>query len=118
MISLDSPSYVRYLSNSRCGILFISGSQSHHITTVLQSIAVTPFLNSVGAFPVLRTTKPPFIVVGTAHEPFLARVELRFSDSLGSAGTIAEQIVVLEHWVEVCFLLRLFESSNLVSWIS
>ncbi|KAJ7133392.1 hypothetical protein C8R44DRAFT_772329 [Mycena epipterygia] len=74
MISVDAPSY------------------AHHITTVLQSLAV------VSPAGTLMTTAPPFIVIGTAAAPFLARLELAFnSTSVGGAS----QKVVLEHWVEL-----------------
>ncbi|KAF8213181.1 hypothetical protein K438DRAFT_1803521 [Mycena galopus ATCC 62051] len=74
MISVDAPSY------------------SHHITTVLRCLAVSSPTES------LVTTAPPFVVIGTAHSPFLARIELSFS---GAASSGAPQKVMLEHWVEL-----------------
>ncbi|KAJ6593395.1 hypothetical protein B0H19DRAFT_1246172 [Mycena capillaripes] len=74
MISVDAPSY------------------THHITTVLHSLKV---LSPTGPY---ITTAPPFVVIGTAHAPFLARVELAFSSARASG---VQQRVVLEHWVEL-----------------
>lgn len=59
---------------------------------MLQSLAVT---SPAGT---LTTTAPPFIVIGTAAAPFLARLELAFN-SMSVGGAL--QKVVLEHWVEV-----------------
>ncbi|KAJ6491775.1 hypothetical protein C8R47DRAFT_1271517 [Mycena vitilis] len=73
MISIDAPSYTR------------------HITTVLHSLTV---ISPTGR---LMTAAPPFAVIGTAHTPFLARIELAFCASAGGA----RQQVVLEHWVEL-----------------
>ncbi|KAG6856876.1 hypothetical protein H0H87_012456 [Tephrocybe sp. NHM501043] len=47
---------------------------------------------------------PPFVVVGIASEPFLARVELQFGGVPGQNGEVTEQIVHLEHWVELDLL--------------
>ncbi|KAJ7275174.1 hypothetical protein B0H12DRAFT_1227698 [Mycena haematopus] len=74
MISVDAPSY------------------AHHITTVLHCLRV------FSPTEALSTTAPPFAVIGTAHAPFLARIELSFS-SASSSGV--PQKVVLEHWVEL-----------------
>ncbi|KAJ7468709.1 hypothetical protein FB451DRAFT_1257076 [Mycena latifolia] len=74
MISIDAPSY------------------THHITTVLQSLTIT------GPTGPLITTAPPFVVVGTAAAPFLARIELAFNSTSISGPP---QKVVLEHWVEL-----------------
>ncbi|KAJ7691278.1 hypothetical protein B0H17DRAFT_1201138 [Mycena rosella] len=74
MVSVDAPSY------------------THHITTVLQSLTVT------APAGLLLTAAPPFVVIGTAAAPFLARLELAFySPSVGGPP----QKIVLEHWVEL-----------------
>lgn len=75
---------------------------------------------------VLSASEPPFVVMGTTDKPFLARVELVFSDSTGASkeyigdtdvsgtkGMEVEEVkqakvgkkVVLEHWVEVSNIL-------------
>ncbi|KAG6813933.1 hypothetical protein H0H92_005187 [Tricholoma furcatifolium] len=80
MISVDAPSY------------------SHHITSILKRLTVKSLSSSSEQ---LTTTQPPFLVVGTATEPFLAKVELHFSGSPGVNGEVIDQIVYLEHWVEL-----------------
>ncbi|KAG6900813.1 hypothetical protein C0993_000132 [Termitomyces sp. T159_Od127] len=49
----------------------------------------------------LTTTRPPFVVVGHADEPFLAKIELCFSGAFNSDGELTDQTVCLEHWVEL-----------------
>lgn len=55
----------------------------------------------------LSTTDPPYVVVGTAASPFLARIELVFNEVLNPMQTDGEtlepegQTVILEHWVDV-----------------
>ncbi|KAG6821306.1 hypothetical protein H0H93_000167 [Arthromyces matolae] len=80
MISVDAPSY------------------SHHITTILKRLVVSSSNSNV---PSLSTNKPPFLVVGQADEPFLAKIELHLSEAPGPKGVLADQIVHLEHWVEL-----------------
>jgi len=81
--------------------------QSHHITTLLASVSVTSLSDPDStSFLPLTATNPPFVVVGSAERPFLARVELGFSGVGIVAGGAAkekgrEQTVVLEHWVDV-----------------
>ncbi|KAF8899885.1 hypothetical protein CPB84DRAFT_1847452 [Gymnopilus junonius] len=80
MISVDSPSY------------------THHITTVLCNVRVTPS-ESTHSMPVPPTAwDPPFVVVGYSDKSFLARVELSFS---GTGPGLPEQKVVFEHWVDL-----------------
>jgi hypothetical protein len=98
MISVDSPSYVRRLAFPHNDLL--TSSQSHHITTILQRITVTP-LTHPDTSPTLTQSKPPFVVVGTTNEPFLAKVELCFSGAQSADGQVISQTMVLEHWVEV-----------------
>ncbi|KAK7064333.1 hypothetical protein R3P38DRAFT_2823836 [Favolaschia claudopus] len=74
MISVDAPSY------------------AYHITTILLSLKV------LSPTEPLTTTAPPFAVIGTAHAPFLARIELAFSSTTVNGQP---QKVVLEHWVEL-----------------
>ncbi|KAJ7089777.1 hypothetical protein B0H15DRAFT_271421 [Mycena belliarum] len=74
MISVDAPSY------------------TNHITTVLQSLTV------IGPIGPLITAAPPFMVIGTAAVPFLARLELAFNPTNISGPP---QKIVLEHWVEL-----------------
>ncbi|KAJ6519691.1 hypothetical protein C8R45DRAFT_31247 [Mycena sanguinolenta] len=74
MISVDAPSY------------------THHITTVLQGLRV------FSPTEALSTTAPPFAVIGTAHAPFLARIELSFN---GATSSGVPQKILLEHWVEL-----------------
>ncbi|KAH0585296.1 hypothetical protein J132_10052 [Termitomyces sp. J132] len=81
MISVDAPSY------------------SHHITTILKRLSVSSFFSPDEA--PLTTTQPPFVVVGNANEPFLAKIELQFSGAPNSEGELTDQIVYLEHWVEL-----------------
>ncbi|RDB26404.1 hypothetical protein Hypma_006714 [Hypsizygus marmoreus] len=82
MISVDSPSY------------------SHHITTILQRLTVSSLSDPTGS-SVLTTSRPPFVVVGTTDQPFLARVELQFSGAPNATGEMVDQTTVLEHWVEL-----------------
>ncbi|KAF8802431.1 hypothetical protein BYT27DRAFT_7112451 [Phlegmacium glaucopus] len=77
MISVDSPSY------------------TYHITSTLDSLAVIPLIPGMSTLPI--TSEPPFVVVGTSDQPFLARIELYFTGS----GNSMDQKVVLEHWVEL-----------------
>ncbi|KAF7339579.1 hypothetical protein MSAN_02172400 [Mycena sanguinolenta] len=74
MISVDAPSY------------------THHITTVLRGLRV------FSPTEALFTAAPPFAVIGTAHTPFLARIELSFSSATSSG---VPQKILLEHWVEL-----------------
>ncbi|KAG6865180.1 hypothetical protein C0991_004623 [Blastosporella zonata] len=86
------------------GLLFracldVPPDKSHHITTILKRFTVSS-LSNVGG-PPLTTSKPPFVVVGAANEPFLARIELQFSGVPGTDGEVTDQAVNLEHWVEL-----------------
>ncbi|KAF8879557.1 hypothetical protein CPB85DRAFT_1259390 [Mucidula mucida] len=47
-------------------------------------------------FAAVAASEPPFIVMGTAHTPFLCRLELLFNPARGQG-----QSVVLEHWVDL-----------------
>lgn len=57
---------------------------------------MTPLIPGMSNLPI--ASEPPFAVVGTSDQPFLARIELTFTGS----GNPMDQKVVLEHWVEVC----------------
>ncbi|ESK89852.1 hypothetical protein Moror_837 [Moniliophthora roreri MCA 2997] len=78
-----------------------SSSYSLDLTTVLKKLTVSPLPDETGIsdpdlFDPISTTEPPFLVVGTTAEPFLAKVELKFTPStMRSEG----QTVILEHWV-------------------
>ncbi|KAG6910869.1 hypothetical protein DXG01_007186 [Tephrocybe rancida] len=74
-------------------------SVSHHITTILKCLTISSLSNSGGA--PLTTSKPPFVIVGNANKPFLARIELQFSGPSGPDGEATEQTVILEHWVKL-----------------
>ncbi|GLB40304.1 hypothetical protein LshimejAT787_0801750 [Lyophyllum shimeji] len=84
MISIDSPSY------------------SYHITTILKRLTVSSI--SAPGSSSLTTTGPPFVVVGTTGVPFLAKVELCFSGAPGLDGNVTDQVISLEHWVELDLL--------------
>ncbi|KAF9456756.1 hypothetical protein BDZ94DRAFT_1274872 [Collybia nuda] len=86
MLSIESPSY------------------SRNITTVLQHFRVTSLSDSSANPKALIKSEPPFIVVGTADQPFLARVELVFSGISYSSGWTDNQTIILEHWVELDLL--------------
>ncbi|KAF7306427.1 hypothetical protein MIND_00433900 [Mycena indigotica] len=73
MISIDAPSYAR------------------HITTVLERLVVH------GPTGQLSTTSPPYVIIGTAREPFLAKIELY----VGASENKLPQQIMLEHWVEL-----------------
>jgi hypothetical protein len=62
-------------------------------------------LTHPGDFPALTKSDPPFAVIGTTDEPFLAKVEMCFSGAPDANGQMASQTMVLEHWVEVCHLI-------------
>jgi len=70
--------------------------QSNDITTILNRMEVFNATDS-SQFPVLAASEPPFLVVGTASAPFLAKIALYFVGS----GERAEQMTTLEHWTEV-----------------
>ena len=74
--------------------------KSHHITTILTKITVTSCTDP-SKFPALTKSDPPFAVIGTTDEPFLAKVEMRFSGAPDANGQMTSQTMVLEHWVEV-----------------
>jgi hypothetical protein len=59
-------------------------------------------LTDPSEFPALTKSDPPFAVLGTTNEPFLAKVELSFSGAPHANGQLTSQTMVLEHWVEVC----------------
>lgn len=58
---------------------------------------MTPLIAGMSTLPI--TSEPPFVVVGTSDQPFLARIELSFTGS----GNSMDQKIVLEHWVDVSF---------------
>ncbi|KAK0195522.1 hypothetical protein F5146DRAFT_975133, partial [Armillaria mellea] len=80
MLSVEAPSY------------------SINITTILKRITVTS-LSDYHAFSPLSVAEPPFIVVGAAARPFLAKIELLFSHARGQDSQ--GQKFVLEHWVDL-----------------
>ncbi|KAF7319850.1 hypothetical protein MKEN_00768200 [Mycena kentingensis (nom. inval.)] len=73
MISVDAPPSAR------------------HITTILECLSVE------GPAGRVSTTAPPFAVIGTASEPFIARISLQMANQ--ENGT--PQRILLEHWVEL-----------------
>ncbi|KAK0461154.1 uncharacterized protein EV420DRAFT_1762465 [Desarmillaria tabescens] len=80
MLSVEAPSY------------------SIDITTVLNRITVTS-LSDYHAFPPLSVAHPPFLVMGAAARPFLAKIELLFSHARGQ--NLDGQKFILEHWVDL-----------------
>lgn len=68
--------------------------QSRNITTVLQELCV----RCPGSSETLIATQPPYLVVGSANESFLARVELIFN---GLPNDQSQQTAHFEHWIEV-----------------
>jgi len=74
----------------------LQSEQTYNITSTLNSLAVTPLVPGMSTLPI--TSEPPFVVVGTSDQPFLARIDLSFTGS----GNSMDQKVALEHWVEVC----------------
>jgi hypothetical protein len=78
--------------------------QAFDLTTILKSITVTPVqgVDSM-VFTLSSAEAPPYVVVGTAKHPFLARIGLLFNGiGCGTESPISNaQRVVLEHWVEV-----------------
>ncbi|KAF8643233.1 hypothetical protein AX16_009122 [Volvariella volvacea WC 439] len=89
MISVTSPSY------------------SHNIATVLHKISAGPCSGPSGHAETVSISEPPYAVMGTTDQPFLARVELLFN---GTERDKNGQTVVLEHWVDLDPL----RSSNVV----
>ncbi len=89
---------VSYLQN------FSDFIQAFDLTTILKSITVTP-VHGVDStvFTLSSAEAPPYVVVGTAKYPFLARIDLLFNGiGYGTESPISNaQRVVLEHWVEV-----------------
>ncbi|KAG7092695.1 hypothetical protein E1B28_009026 [Marasmius oreades] len=78
-----------------------SASYSLDLTSVLTNLTVSPLSDTTGMaasnmFDALSTKEPPFVVVGTTSEPFLAKIELKFTPSVTHREG---QTVVLEHWV-------------------
>ncbi|SJK97614.1 uncharacterized protein ARMOST_00867 [Armillaria ostoyae] len=80
MLSVEAPSY------------------SINITTILKHMNVTS-LSDYHTFSPLSVAQPPFVVVGTAARPFLAKIELLFSHARGQDPE--GQKFVLEHWVDL-----------------
>ena len=71
--------------------------QTHHITTILNSVKVVPSESNASIpTPPIRTG-PPFIVIGVADRPFLAKIELSFS---GTSSAL-DQKLIFQHWVDV-----------------
>ncbi|KAF9000726.1 hypothetical protein BDQ17DRAFT_1359438 [Cyathus striatus] len=84
MISVDSPSY------------------SQNITTILQSVVVTCALGNEREVIIGYNAKePPFVSVGFASKPFLARIELLFNGVAGDVSDSRYQRAIIEHWVEL-----------------
>ncbi|TFK40120.1 hypothetical protein BDQ12DRAFT_484277 [Crucibulum laeve] len=84
MISVESPAYAQ------------------NITSILNSLTVTCPVGSSAAIPIPSTTEPPFLIMGTAKEPFLARIELLFNGiSAGEDGKEDVQKIMAEHWVDL-----------------
>ncbi|KAK1217408.1 hypothetical protein PQX77_019948 [Marasmius sp. AFHP31] len=78
-----------------------SSAYSLDLTSVLTSMTISPLSDLTGMpaphmFDALSTKDPPFIVVGTTAEHFLANVELKFNPSMTRPEG---QTVVFEHWV-------------------
>ncbi|KAF9265598.1 hypothetical protein L218DRAFT_997542 [Marasmius fiardii PR-910] len=78
-----------------------SASYSLDLTSVLTDLTVSPLSDTTGMaapnmFSALSVKEPPFLVVGTTSEPFLAKVELKFTPSVTRPEG---QTVILEHWV-------------------
>ncbi|KAK0226036.1 hypothetical protein IW262DRAFT_734187 [Armillaria fumosa] len=80
MLSVEAPSY------------------SINITTILKRITVTS-LSDYHTFSPLNVAEPPFVVIGTAARPFLAKIELLFSHARGQDSQ--GQKFVLEHWIDL-----------------
>ncbi|KAL0961169.1 hypothetical protein HGRIS_006141 [Hohenbuehelia grisea] len=85
-------------------ILVEAPSYSMNLTTILNSICVSPaefqpLQPSSDIHFELKCSEPPFVVIGTASHPFLARVELHFNPVSGKGDE--HQKIVLEHWVEL-----------------
>ncbi|KAF9022480.1 hypothetical protein BDZ89DRAFT_203009 [Hymenopellis radicata] len=77
MLSVEAPSY------------------SLDITTILSQVTATSLSDHIDFAPI-AASEPPFVVMGTAHTPFLCRLELLFNPARGQGQT-----VVLEHWVDL-----------------
>ncbi|KAH8829188.1 hypothetical protein DL96DRAFT_1790665 [Flagelloscypha sp. PMI_526] len=76
-----------------------SASYSKHISTALERMVVTsasPHFH----FEPLSQSGPPFVVVGRATKPFLARVELVFNGTMHSGGQDLQHRV-FEQWVDL-----------------
>ncbi|KAL0066435.1 hypothetical protein AAF712_006477 [Marasmius tenuissimus] len=78
-----------------------SSAYSLDLTSVLTSMTISPLSDLTGMpaphmFDALSTKDPPFVVVGTTAEHFLANVELKFNPSMTRPEG---QTVVYEHWV-------------------
>ncbi|KAL0580194.1 hypothetical protein V5O48_001787 [Marasmius crinis-equi] len=78
-----------------------SSAYSLDLTSVLTSMTVSPLSDVTGMpaphmFGTLSTKDPPFVVVGTTSEHFLAKIELKFAPSLTRREG---QTVAFEHWV-------------------
>ncbi|KAK0212730.1 hypothetical protein DFS33DRAFT_60551 [Desarmillaria ectypa] len=80
MLSVEAPSY------------------SIDITTILNRITVTS-LSDYHTFSPLSAAQPPFLVMGAAARPFLAKIELLFSHARGQDAE--GQKFILEHWVDL-----------------
>ncbi|KAF5341651.1 hypothetical protein D9611_001672 [Ephemerocybe angulata] len=82
MIAVDSPSY------------------AIPISSILHSVSVSVAGSEGDAvyLPVPVVSAPPFVVLGMANAPFLARVEMRFNDIKEGQEP---QITVVEQWVDL-----------------
>ncbi|KIL67459.1 hypothetical protein M378DRAFT_255858 [Amanita muscaria Koide BX008] len=79
-----------------------SPSYAHDLTTILESITVTPADTMASSvYTHVSADSPPYVVVGTSDRPFLARIELLFNGIGGSEAISESQKIILEHWVEL-----------------
>ena len=101
MVSIVSPSYVRRTFLTLSFPANESG-QAYHITSILNSIKVTPSDPNIRIPVPPMTTSPPYVVVGLSDRPFLATITLSFC-GVHSQNDLAapEQIFFFEHWVDV-----------------
>jgi hypothetical protein len=68
-------------------------------------MTVTPFSPpEVVKCSIREISQPPYVVVGLASQPFLARIDLIFNglDDGTSSSDSKGQPFSLEHWVDVC----------------
>lgn len=78
--------------------------QAHDVATILRSMKVTPLVSSdVVECHQSKIEQPPYVVVGMASQPFLAKIDLIFNEvESGTFSSEQGQPFSLEHWVDVC----------------